>query len=80
MKEVGDILQLGDVVGAVAAVLLQKGQDVVELGTRVLRIESRQLGVDNTPSGDLLLRVFHSGNLLSTQHFLFFSSSSSYCL
>jgi len=65
LQEVGDVLQLGDVVGRVAAVLLEEGEDVVLLAAGVGRIERPQLVVDDAPGLDLLLCVLHSGQRLA---------------
>ena len=57
LHEVRDILELGDLIFPIAAVLLQEWQDVVELGAGVGLDKPLQVGVDRLPGGDLLGRV-----------------------
>ena len=51
---------------AVATVLLEQGQDVVELGARVGREQLLQVGVDSLPRADLLRRILNPWNGLAT--------------
>ncbi len=63
-----DVLQLGNVVLGVATVLLQEGDDMVELFACVSREQILQTRVDSLPSLGLLLRVFHFWNRLATEN------------
>lgn len=65
VQEVGDLLELGDVVLTVAAVLLQQWEDTVVLATRVSGIQGLQLPEDDPPCGLLLLRVLHKWDRLT---------------
>ena len=49
-EEVGDVLQLRDVVLPVAAVVDEEREDVVELPTGVRRVQLRQLPEDGAPT------------------------------
>ena len=49
LEEVGHVLELRYVVLAIAAVLLQKSEDVVELVAGVRRIQLSQLSEDDSP-------------------------------
>ena len=51
---------------SIAAVLLQKGQDVIELGAGVRREQLLQVGVDRLPGGNLYGAVLHARNGLAT--------------
>ena len=67
LHEVRDILELGDLIFPIAAVLLQEWQDVVELGAGVGLDKPLQVGVDRLPGGDLLGRVVHTRDRLTTR-------------
>ena len=67
MQEAGDLLQLGDVVLPVAAVLLQQGEHAVVLAAGVGRVQRLQLLEDGSPGGLLLRRVLHLGDHLATR-------------
>lgn len=65
-QEVRYVLQLGYIVLPVAAVLYEQREHVVVLPARVFRIQLRQLPEHHAPSFDLLFRVVHPRNWLST--------------
>ena len=67
LQEAGDLLQLGDVVLPVAAVLLQQGEDAVVLAAGVGGVQRLQLLEDGSPGGLLLRRVLHLGDHLATR-------------
>lgn len=64
-QEVGDVLELRDVVWSVSAVLLKKREDVVELSTSVTRVKPGKLVIDGSPRGYFDIGVFNSRNQLS---------------
>lgn len=66
LQEDGDVLELRDVVLAVAAVLLQQREDAVVLATRVSGIQGLQLPEHSSPCGFLLRRVLHTWDRLTT--------------
>ena len=63
MKEIGDVLELRDVVLPVAAVFNQEREDVIEFPAGVSRVQLGQLIVDDAPRGHLLLGVLHPRDL-----------------
>lgn len=73
-QKVRNILELWNVAVAVAAVLLQQREYVVEFAAGVCRVECRQLIVDGSPRINFLLRVFNTGNLFTAQELLLIRS------
>lgn len=65
MEEIGNVLQLRDVVRRVATVLLEKRENVVVLATGIRGVKLTELRVDGLPGLDLLFGIFHAGNGLS---------------
>ena len=68
LEEVGDVLQLGDVVLAVAALAFQQRQDVDVLAAGQFGQEAHQLFVDDAPRLALLGRVLDARDRLATVH------------
>ena len=68
-QKVRDILELWDWALTVAAVLLQQGQDVVELAAGVSGEQLLQIGVDGLPGGHLLSGVLNPRNGRTTNHY-----------
>ena len=60
VKKGGDVLQLGDVVGPVAAVFDEQREDVIEFAAGVSRVQFGQLVVDDAPRGHLFFRVLNA--------------------
>ncbi len=65
-QKVRHVLQLWNIIRAVSTILLQEGEDVVELSARMCRVEFRQFAVNGSPSTDLFLCIFDSWDLFST--------------
>lgn len=65
LQEVGDVLELRDVVLTVAAVLLQQREDAVVLTARVSGIQGLQLLEYDSPGGLLRLCVLHTWDWLT---------------
>src|SRR4051812_20058241 len=65
LQEEGDILQLGDLVQPIAAVLDEEGQHVVVLLAGIEGVQRDQVAPDLVPGMDLLLRVLHPWNLVA---------------
>ena len=70
VEKVGNVLQLGNVVLPVAAVLDEQREHVIELAARVSRVQCRQLPVDGAPRLDLVVRVLHSRDRLTAGRFV----------
>lgn len=68
LQEVGDVLQLRDVVLPVPAVLLQQGKDAVVFPAGMCWVQGLQLLEHLSPCVLLLLRVLHPGDHLTTAH------------
>ncbi len=60
MQEIGNVLELRDIILPVATVFNQQREIVIKFTTRVSRIEFRQLPVDSAPSSNLVFGVRHS--------------------
>ena len=61
------MLQLGDVVLGISAVLLEQGEHVVVLVAGVGLVQPLEVAVDRLPGGLLLVRVLHLGDGLTTE-------------
>ena len=66
LQEAGDFLQLWDVVGPVAAVLLQQGEDPVVFAAGMGWVQGLQLLEHGAPCCLFRLCVLHLGNGLAT--------------
>lgn len=66
LEEVGDVVELRDVVLTVAAVPLQQRENAVVLAARVSGIQGLQLPEHSSPCDLLLLRVLHTRDRLTT--------------
>lgn len=64
-QEVGDILQLGYIVLAKAAIVDEQGKDVIVFAAGVRLVELGQIAKDDAPGLDLLLGVVHVGQLFA---------------
>ena len=65
-EEVGDVLELRDAVFSVAAALHQQREGVVELPTRVGRVQSGQLLEDCAPGQ--IVKIYFRGEQTSSDH------------
>lgn len=63
-EEVGDVLQLGDVVLPVATVFDEQREDVVVLLAGVGLVQPRKIAEHGAPRGGFLLGVLHPRDLL----------------
>lgn len=63
-QEVRNVLQLGNVVLSVSAVVHEQREDVVVFATRVSLVELREVVEDHAPRLDLALRVLDVGQRL----------------
>jgi hypothetical protein len=70
VEEVGNVLQLRNVVLPVAAVLDEQREHVIELTARVSRVQCGQLPVHCAPRLDLVLRVLHPRDRLTAERFV----------
>ncbi len=66
MKEVGDILKLGDVVLPITTVFNQERESVIKFTTSVSRIKFCKLPVDGAPSFGLLRSVVYARDRFPT--------------